>query len=304
MINCKRVRKEFSSMNLNDRRRYIRSLKELSTNPKYKDLFDSYSNLHEVNFFRGLHESNQFLPWHRKYLLGYENLLRLIDCSLTVPVWNWAYFSEIAWNQASDYHMWDEDGGFGGNGNAKKGFCVDNGEFQVGKWQPLRYSSDISIRTCRINEIIDEKCLNTTEISAFKSCLRRRFHGKLPEYNIVLKIIDSVEDLLSFELVTRSYWHSLLHNIIGGYMETTYASFAPEFWSHHAMLDAAWYFWQQKDKQRISQKFPGTNNTLLAFQPPELRNNYINSKSLGGCGIQVAYEQKSILPIKLRISNK
>ena len=85
-------------------------------------------------------------------------------------------------------------------------------------------------------------------------------------------------------------------------MQTTYASFAPEFWCHHGMLDAIWYSWQRKEKIRTSQSFPGNNDTLLGFKPLEFRHNYIDSDNLGGCGVQVAYELTSVFPNEMRTS--
>lgn len=39
----------------------------------------------------------QFLPWHRWYLLQMENLFRRIDCRVTVPYWDWSLFSGTPW---------------------------------------------------------------------------------------------------------------------------------------------------------------------------------------------------------------
>ena len=31
-----------------------------------------------------------FLPWHRWFILAFENLLRKVDCKVTVPYWDWS----------------------------------------------------------------------------------------------------------------------------------------------------------------------------------------------------------------------
>ena len=79
----------------------------------------------------GIHTANYFLPWHRWYILEFENMLREIDCRITVPYWDWAFWSNSAWNE--NVHIWNgHEYGLGGNGDPKKGYCVQNGPFREG----------------------------------------------------------------------------------------------------------------------------------------------------------------------------
>ena len=35
------------------------------------------------------HNSEQFLPWHRAHLAGFEKVLRDIEADVTIPYWDW-----------------------------------------------------------------------------------------------------------------------------------------------------------------------------------------------------------------------
>ncbi len=38
----------------------------------------------------GAHGGSNFLPWHREYLMEFENRLRLVNPLVTIPYWDWA----------------------------------------------------------------------------------------------------------------------------------------------------------------------------------------------------------------------
>ena len=76
-------------------------------------------------------------------------------------------------------------------------------------------------------------------------------------------------------------------------MSTGYASRTPEFWSHHAMLDALWDKWQKKGSNYINLRIKQAE-ILNSFIPVEYSKFYIDNKNLAGCGIKVAYQD--VLP--------
>lgn len=64
-----------------------------------------------------------FLPWHRWMILQYENLLRQVDCKITVPYWDWSLVSARPFNN----DFWENSMyGFGGNGEGERS-CVNTG---------------------------------------------------------------------------------------------------------------------------------------------------------------------------------
>ena len=56
-------------------------------------VYDFYVQLHVQAMEHAVHKSPWFLPWHRQYILNFENALRLVGgypASLGLPYWDWA----------------------------------------------------------------------------------------------------------------------------------------------------------------------------------------------------------------------
>lgn len=152
------------------------------------------------------------LFFNSSYLLGYENLLQTVDCRVTIPVWNWAKFSSVAWNVTPSYHIWRNVGGFGGNGTYGNGYCVMNGHFQLGSWQPPLYEDTRNIvsETCSENKKCMRHCMQ------YIKCLRRRFTCTPPSYKLVKKNLRfSPHQFYKFDLIIRSSYHNKVHNCVG-----------------------------------------------------------------------------------------
>ena len=54
LVDCVRIRKEFTSMKTEERKRYIRVIKTASTDPKFKRDYDLLINEHRELFHKGL----------------------------------------------------------------------------------------------------------------------------------------------------------------------------------------------------------------------------------------------------------
>ena len=122
---------------------YIQAVFTASTGYRYKSCYAALVDIHEA-YFRsgGIHggPDTDFLPWHRWYILSLENLLRKINCKVTVPYWDWSV-------EANDFHnsaVWNTNCGFGGNGDPNNNnFIVRTGPFGYPHWvqpngQPLK----------------------------------------------------------------------------------------------------------------------------------------------------------------------
>ena len=55
MVNCKRVRKEFTEMSLDERRRFIRAFKTLASDLRYKKRYEKFVKIHHDYFFKGIY---------------------------------------------------------------------------------------------------------------------------------------------------------------------------------------------------------------------------------------------------------
>lgn len=245
LADCHRIRKDFIKMPLEERRRYVRALKVISIEVPYKSTYDLITKLHP-KFFYIIHEKPFFFPWHRWYLFIFENLLRHVDCRVTVPYWNWAraVSRKRMWRQTDIRDIWNPGlHGLGGNGESGSR-CVRTGPFKAGKWSlPSWLSSE---------------------------CLSRHFDHKyyLPgEWYVSYLIKIPWNKFHKFESGVRDYMHNDLHNAVGGTMALDESANAPEFWSHHAFLDKIWSNWQDRGPKykfayyrSINRTLPGSNH--------------------------------------------
>lgn len=81
LTSCYRVRKEFTEMTIEERKRYINTYKLASVHPLFKKDYDKMVSLHLNAPDYLLHHTPEiFFPWHRWFLVQFENLLRRVDC--------------------------------------------------------------------------------------------------------------------------------------------------------------------------------------------------------------------------------
>ncbi|CAH3025091.1 unnamed protein product [Porites evermanni] len=113
-----------------ERTRYVETVRRVSTESAYRQEYRRIINMHQRLFSTGIYQKDQFLPWHRWYLLRYENLLRQVDCRVTLAYWDWSLFSMSPWNNTSDRIWYPGPSGLGGNGSdGSSGGCVTDGPF-------------------------------------------------------------------------------------------------------------------------------------------------------------------------------
>ena len=214
--NCYRIRKEFTQMTKQERARYLRAYVKLTTLPSLRYKYDKYIYLHQKYFCYGIHTQKLFCPWHRYYILQMENLLRSVDCAITLPYWDWSYVGKNPWN-GSD--LWSNSSyGLGGNGVPNEGFCVQSGMFRENEWQTPYFNDnlDIVLSTLDVYGELDSNEV-TPELS---DCLRRFFDGALPDALHVKRALNlSAEEFADFDINLRINYHDAVHNGIGRLME-------------------------------------------------------------------------------------
>uniref|UniRef100_A0A7M5V391 VWFA domain-containing protein n=2 Tax=Clytia hemisphaerica TaxID=252671 RepID=A0A7M5V391_9CNID len=143
LTNCYRLRKEFTSMTSEERRRYLKAYKTLTTKSPYKQTYEPFIFMHYKYFCMGIHDYRLLLPWHRWYLSMMEDLLRQIDCGVTIPYWDWSYVSHDPWNRTN---LWrSSNDGLGPNGDQSKGYCVQEGLFRESQWKTPYWEDPLNI---------------------------------------------------------------------------------------------------------------------------------------------------------------
>lgn len=228
LVNCYRVRREFTQMSMADRRRYIEVYKQASLDPLFVDDFRKLVGCHILTPHKFLHFSPIiFFPWHRWYLVQWENALRKIDCRITLPFWDWSRHSTNWWRESDPSDVWNSGGhALGGNGVPPEN-CVEDGPFRKEVW-------------------------NLT-FMAGGGCLQRQFDYTitLPNRKEVLDYLSlPVSAFLTFEGFVRIRAHGGLHNAINGTMfGSDSSSNAPEIIFHHGFLDKIWDTWQKKGEE-------------------------------------------------------
>lgn len=213
LVDCCRVRKEWRSMTQVERCRYVSAVYIVSTRQPFKNCYDQLIRIHRVQFGTAIHSEPFFFPWHRWFILSLENLLRQIDCKITVPYWDWSAESQTWQNSI----VWAPQCGLGGNGSP-----VTTGSFRNGNWQ-------------------------LTPSAVPGGPLRRTFQGDIPDCAAVAIIQRlGVSEFTTWHSLVYNSLHSSVHCNIGGTMCSSDSANAPEFFLHHGFIDRIWALWQNK----------------------------------------------------------
>ncbi|KAL9959818.1 hypothetical protein ACROYT_G033174 [Oculina patagonica] len=238
---CKHVRKDFSAMNKEDRTRFIKVLKIAATKEpfrsQYNDLVSTYKK-----FFNCVSKRTVYLPWHRAYLLKLENLLKEIDCRVTLPYWDWGRTSGNPWQVDDPISVWSKASyGLGGNGTGPNS-CVHTGPFREGLW-------------------------NITIDGVETTCLKRRFHDNLPDTRKIQTALSLPwQNFSQFEKMLRvRFHHSLACNNIGGHVCSQEAAKTPEFILITSFIDKLWGQWQNISDFHRDTGYPVVSNNLPGF---------------------------------------
>ena len=199
-------------MSKHERRRYLSAYTKLTTSTKFKPMYEKFVYIHFKYFCYGIHQKDMFLPWHRLYVLQMENLLRQIDCRITLPYWDWSLVGNHPWNRSG---IWREtDDGLGGNGRRSHGFCVETGLFRQGKWSTPFYNDALDIVMSTMD--LFEKMKSKDVVPDLSDCLRRYFFGTLPDEVYLRKSLEfPPEKFEDFDVNVRINYHDRIHNAIG-----------------------------------------------------------------------------------------
>lgn len=202
-----RVRKSQASLTRTEWLRFkcaINALRESGIEPPtYQEFVDVHvqAMTTDEGHMWGAHRGGNFLPWHREYLMGFENRLRLFSPLVTIPFWDWAN-------------------------------------------DPLP------------SELSDPRDLTNWGIT------RNSPIGPMPSPTQVNNVMAQTtwEDFrTSLEGI-----HNLVHNSVGGQMQTASSPSDPIFWLHHTFIDKIWTDWQKLNPTKKP------TNLSERLQPPPI----------------------------------
>ncbi len=236
--------------------------------------YDMFVKWHRDVFFCGrrqsAHMGANFLPWHRQYLLMFEQALNEVsDTPIVLPYWDWT-------DPASTNGLFRKDL-MGGNGNPAQEYAVTSGRFEKGEWRLNVLDQRVSdpnperYLTRRIGSFPDIPQLPTAE--DVQQALTRPVYDTVPfddEANPAQsfrnnlegwrgKIGEDCEDglfgpLTGIGVHEPSAMHNSVHLWVGGLygkgknqqtgtMTLNTSPNDPIFWLHHANIDRLWESW-------------------------------------------------------------
>ena len=104
----KRIRKDYRDLTQKERGLYwkaVQKAKDTPAGPHFTDanpgnnLYDTFVIIHAWRTNKAqAHSTSAFLPWHRKFLVEFESMLRSLGdefACLTIPYWDWSQNAEM-----------------------------------------------------------------------------------------------------------------------------------------------------------------------------------------------------------------
>ena len=264
LVNCCRVRRDFASLSVTDRERYIQTVLTVATDDRYQAKYEALINQYSASLTTLAQSTDptvsQFFPWHRYFLLKYEDLLQEVDCRVTIPYWDWSAVPLTPYMTP----VWNPDSGFGDLARAKDG-CVENGPFRFDRF-----------------EIVGG------------GCLQREYRMQMfPNRAIVERDLLTLpaEDFTHFHQVLQVFIHVNVRCFVGGQMCSDEPANDPVYILHLAQIDSIFARWQAIDSSRGSIYL--NDNRELELSDGNLVSDYRDISNLPG-GNSVCYEPAEI----------
>ncbi|KAF7943755.1 uncharacterized protein EAE97_005825 [Botrytis byssoidea] len=239
------TRREWRSFSAAEKFNYLNAVQCLRETPSRLhsnySLYDDFPWVH-TNVGNYSHNAAAFVAWHRYFLHSYERALRE-DCHYTgyLSYWYWS----LEWENITNSPVWDNELGFGGNGNPSSevidsrgiGQCVVDGPFAL---LSVPYIGSKHSRHCL------SRSFNITDSSESL---------KIKPY--MLDQLMDTDDYEKFNLGLENTAHNSIPHMIRGDFSMFTAPYDPVFFLPHTQLDRLWWLWQQKDTQNRLYQYRG-----------------------------------------------
>ena len=250
------------------------------------------------------HAGPMFLPWHREFLLLFEEALRAVSGEdVTVPYWDWTDPASIDVVLSDAY--------LGRDGDAADDFALKTGAFRKGQWtvdvQPFgtfstavpnylqRKLGDLT-QLPQASEIEDALGLTTYDVSPWDdaSDTERSFRNTLEGFRTDPRTdvhgwsgcppdgANAPHGFAGALPFSTGALHNIVHAVVGGVIESngvtgrvgTFDNIQispadPIFWLHHAMIDRVWAQWQEKHGVETYRSERGHNRIDDVMRPFE-----------------------------------
>ncbi|MFE2286876.1 tyrosinase family protein [Streptomyces sp. NPDC059443] len=228
------VRKSQAKLTAEEKRAFTNALLEL----KRTGVYDRYVDAHNAFLMndsdlgtRVGHRAPSFLPWHRRFLLGFEAQLQKVDPKVSLPYWDWTV------DRTPGSSLWAADF-MGGSSRARDGQVLDGPfAYKAGKW-PITVGVDQRQYLRRTLGAGVPELPTKAEVNAVLA---------MPEYDAAPWNSTSNGFRNHLEGWRGANLHNRVHVWIGGHMATAASPNDPVFWMHHAFIDMLWAEWQRRN---------------------------------------------------------
>ncbi|KAK7972185.1 Di-copper centre-containing protein [Apiospora saccharicola] len=265
------IRQDWEHMSVPMRKNYIQAAQCLYDSPSKlgaqygwptKSRHDDFVAVH-VNMTMTIHNTGNFLGWHRYFLHSYETALRE-ECGYTgyMPYWNWfahrddvtksPVFDGSPTSLGGDGEFFYHNGSLGGAlaiplPSGKGGGCIKEGPFagQKANIGPL-LTVFAEFPTVKDIFVPNPHCIRR-DLSNYTAT---HFMTTEMLWNVTLGTASVSIKMLQEELQGGKYpghfgLHAAGHFVLGGDGTDLFSSpNDPAFFLHHAMVDRIWWIWQ------------------------------------------------------------
>ena len=268
VTNCCRLRRDFGSLSNPEKLRYINAVTTASEDPvysvKYVELLEKYRSSFDTAAQSTLPETSQFFVWNRFFLLEFEDLLREIDCRITIPYYDWTTLHTNPYI----HPVWDDENGFG-KSSRQSDNCVSSGPFNYEKFSLIE--------------------------SAGGECLKREYNNRrFPSRALIERdvLTRPASEFYQFQRSLQLYIHTNVRCFIGGTMCTKDAANDPVFILHLSMIDSIFTRWQGFDEERFNIRYSDDSSSLVLADQFIVSQFHDNSNLPNG--VAVCYDEPSV----------
>ncbi|MEV3989078.1 tyrosinase family protein [Streptomyces sp. NPDC049837] len=240
------IRKNCKDLTASERKRLVDALITV----KRKGVYDEYVRLHAQYFVadgeggkRHGHMAPSFLPWHRKMLVAFEDELRKVDDSVTLPYWDWSR------DHAPAAAPWTPDL-LGGNGREGDHQVMDGPfAYAAGNWPITVQVTDDTFLMRDFGGWANGVTLPTPD--DVEEALADPRYDAYP-YDSTVTTGGFRNRLEGWTLGADVGWklHNRVHAWVGGQMTGGSSPNDPVFWLHHTFIDLLWSRWQERHAGR------------------------------------------------------
>ncbi|EPH40771.1 tyrosinase family protein [Streptomyces aurantiacus] len=243
------VRKNQAQLTADEKRRFIDALLALKRDGRYDSFVSTHNDFimsDRDDSDRVGHRSPSFLPWHRRFLIQFEQALQSVDPSVALPYWDWTT------DRTPASSLWAPDF-LGGTGRSRDGQVTD-GAF-AGSGNGWRINVRVDGRDF-LRRALGPRGLQLPTKAEVDSVLAMSTYDAPPWNSASDGFRNHLEGWRGVNL------HNRVHVWVGGHMATGASPNDPVFWLHHAYIDKLWTQWQSRHPNSPYLPAAGTRNVV------------------------------------------